>query len=141
MIRMLMIGWVAILMVQTTVAQEFPGEHAWKELVVYEGVRFLYVFYPKADAINDGVVMMLQNQNDYPIEYRFTIVFESPEGMTSADVEGTMKPLEMKTGDVEGLFWVPFDDERSLGAIRMRKYRITRIDASSQSSNCDSVCT
>jgi len=141
MIRMLMIGWVAILMVQTTVAQEFPGEHAWKELVVYEGVRFLYVFYPKADAINDGVVMMLQNQNDYPIKYRFTIVFESPEGMTSADVEGTMKPLEMKTGDVEGLFWVPFDDERSLGAIRMRKYRITRIDAPSQSSNCDSVCT
>jgi len=134
-------GWVALLIAQTTIAQQFPGEHAWKEMVVYEGVRFLYVFYPRADAFNDGVVMMLQNQNDYHIQYRFTIVFESPEGTTSADATGVLKPLEMKTGDAEGLFWVPFDDERSLGAIRMKNYRITRINAPIQSSNCDSVCT
>ena len=141
MIRILTIGWVAVLMSQTTVAQQFPGEHAWKEIVVYEGVRFLYVFYPRADALNDGVVMMLQNQNEYPIQYQFTIIFESPDGNTSTDAMGILKPLEMKTGDAEGLFWVPFEDERSLGAIRMRNYRITPIDTPTQPSNCDSVCT
>ncbi len=130
----------AMFLVHTSVAQNFAGEESWKVLFEYEGVRFLYVFYPKADAINDGVVMMLQNQNEYGVNYRFTIIFESPEGTESADVEGSMEALEMKTGDAAGLFWIPFDDERSLGAIRMRNYKVTRIDDSSSSTKCDSVC-
>ena len=109
-------------------AQQFAGEEAWKVLHEYEGVRFLYVFYPQADAVNDGVVMLLQNQNEYKVRYSFTIIFESPEGEKSADAEGILEPLEMKTGDVEGLFWIPFDDARSLGAIRMRNYKVTGID-------------
>ena len=109
-------------------AQQFAGEEAWKVLLEYEGVRFLYVFYPKANGINDGVVVMLQNQNEYRVSYRFTIIFESPEGAESVDAEGVLEALEWKTGDAAGLFWTPFDDGRSLGAIRMRNYKITRID-------------
>ena len=123
-------GLAVLLITQASIAQEFAGEDAWKELFVYEGVRFLYVFYPKADAENDGVVMMLQNRNEYGVEYRFTIIFESLEGEEFTDVKGSMKPLEMKTGDSEGLFWIPFDDGRALGAIRMRNYKITRVDDS-----------
>ncbi len=108
-------------------AQQFAGEEAWKVLHEYEGVRFLYVFYPQADAVNDGVVMLLHNQNKYRVRYSFTIIFESPEGEESADAEGILEPLEMKTGDVEGLFWIPFDDARSLGAIRMRNYKVTNV--------------
>ncbi|MCY3628875.1 MAG: hypothetical protein F4065_11595 [Rhodothermaceae bacterium] len=122
-----------MLFAHTGKAQDFAGEEAWKELFEYEGVRFLYVFYPKADAINDGVVLMLQNQNEYRVHYRFTIIFESPDGNESADSEGFLEPLEWKTGDVAGLFWVPFDDERSLGAIGMRNYKVTRIDEIPQS--------
>ena len=121
-------------------AQQFAGEEAWRELFVHQGVRFLYVFYPKADAVNDGVVMMLQNQNDYWIHYRFTIVFESLEGTTSAEVEGKMESLEMKTGDAEGLFWIPFEDMRSIGAIRIKDYKVTRIDAEPPVSNHQSSC-
>ena len=109
-------------------AQQFAGEEAWKELFEHEGVRFLYVFYPKANGINDGVVVMLQNQNEYRVSYRFTIIFESEEGAESANVEGVLEALEWRTGDAAGLFWTPFDDGRSLGAIRMRNYKVTRID-------------
>lgn len=122
-----------MLFTYTGKAQQFAGEEAWKVLLEYEGIRFLYIFYPKADAINDGVVMMLQNQNEYRVSYRFTIIFESEEGTEFVDVEGFLEPLEWKTGDAAGLFWIPFDDKRSLGAIRMRNYKITRIDREHQS--------
>lgn len=122
-----------MLFAYTGKAQQFAGEEAWKVLLEYEGVRFLYIFYPRADAINDGVVMMLQNQNEYRVSYRFTIIFESVEGTESVDAAGFLEPLEWKTGDEAGLFWIPFNDERSLGAIRMRNYKITRIDRGLQS--------
>lgn len=122
-----------MLFTYTAKAQEFAGEEAWKVLLEYEGVRFLYVFYPKANGISDGVVLMLQNQNEYRVSYRFTIIFESEEGAKSVGAEGVLESLEWKTGDSAGLFWTPFDDGRSLGAIRMRNYKITRIDRELQS--------
>ncbi len=123
-------GLLFVLLIRANATGQFAGEEYWNDLFVHEGVRFLYVFYPKADTINDGVVMMLQNQNNYGINYRFTIIFESWEGTASKDVEGSLKPLEMKTGDSENLFWIPFDDGRSLGAIRMRNYHIAPDDQS-----------
>ncbi|MCY4171961.1 MAG: hypothetical protein OXE59_11365 [Bacteroidetes bacterium] len=131
---------VSIFIVHSGLAQQFAGEEAWKEIFVHQGVRFLYIFYPKADALNDGVVVMLQNQNDYHVHYRFTIVFESPEGTETEDASGIMGPKETKTGDSDGLFWIPFDDQRSLGAIRMRKYKVTQVESPTPSTNCDSVC-
>ena len=139
MLRMVT-GCAVMFLVHTGAAQQFAGEEAWKVLFEHEGVRFLYVFYPKADAINDGVVVMLQNQNEYRVRYRFTIVFESPEGEVSADAQGSLEPLEMKTGDADGLFWVPFDDERSLGAIGVRNYKITRANERMQFFNGPSRC-
>jgi len=140
-IRLLTISCVFTLwIVPNSLAQQFAGEEVWKELFVHDGIRFLYIFYPSADALNDGVVMMLQNQNDHHVQYKFTIVFESPEGTTFADVSGFMEPREIITGDSDGLFWIPFDDERSLGAIRIRNYKIAPVDAQADSPICDSLC-
>lgn len=121
-------------------AQQFSGEEAWKTLFEHEGLRFRYIFYPKANTNDDGVVVMLQNLNEHCVSYRFTLIFESPEGSTSADAEGTLASLEMKTGDAEGLFWVPFNDGRSIGAIGLRNYAVDRINASAQSSATENGC-
>ena len=120
------VGFSILFFAHVSVAQQFAGEDKWKLLFEHKGLRFLYLFYPKANSINDGVVMMLQNRNDYDINYGFTIVFESLEGTKFSNVEGSMDSLEMKTGDSDGLFWIPFDDGRSIGSLRMRKYRVTR---------------
>lgn len=120
------VGFFILFFAQGSIAQQFAGEDKWKFLFEHECLRFLYLFYPRADSINDGVVMMLQNQNGYGINYRFTIIFESTAEAKIFDVEGSMKPLEIKTGDADGLFWIPFEDGRSIGGIRMRKYRVTR---------------
>ncbi len=120
--------------------QQFSGEEAWKTLFEHEGLRFQYIFYSKANTNDDGVVVMLQNLNEYCISYRFTIVFESPEGSTSVDAEGTLASLEMKTGDAEGLYWIPFDDGRPIGAIGLRNYAVDRINVSDQSSATENGC-
>ena len=121
-------------------AQQFSGEEAWKTLLEHEGLRFQYIFYSKANTNDDGVVVMLHNLNEYCISYRFTIVFESPEGSTSVDAEGTLASLEMKTGDAEGLYWIPFDDGRPIGAIGLRNYAVDRINVSDQSSATENGC-
>jgi hypothetical protein len=121
-------------------AQQFSGEEAWKTLLEHEGLRFRYIFYPEADSNDDGVVVMLQNLNEYCISYRFTLIFESPEGSTTADAEGTLASLEMKTGSADGLFWIPFDDGRSIGAIGLRNYAVDRITVSDQSSETENGC-
>ncbi len=121
-------------------AQQFSGEEAWKTFFEHEGLRFRYIFYPKANTNDDGVVVMLQNLNEYCISYRFTLIFESPEGSTSADAEGMLASLEMKTGDAEGLYWVPFDDGRSIGAIGLRNYAVDRINEGDQSSATENGC-
>ena len=121
-------------------AQQFSGEEAWKPLLEHEGLRFLYIYYSKADTKDDGVVIMLQNLNEYCIRYRFTIVFKSQKGSTSADAEGTLAALEMRTGESEGLYWIPFDDGRYIGEIGLRNYSVDRINVSDQASATESEC-
>ena len=121
-------------------AQQFSGEEAWKPLLEHEGLRFRYIYYSRANTNDDGVVIMLQNLNEYCIRYRFTIIFESSEGSTSADAEGTLASLEMRTGEADGLYWIPFDDVRYIGAIGLRNYTVDRIDVSDQSSESESEC-
>ena len=121
-------------------AQQFSGEEAWKTILEHEGLRFRYIFYSKANTKDDGVVVMLQNLNEYCISYRFTIIFESPEGSVSADAEGTLASLEMRTGEADGLYWIPFDDGRSIGAIGLRNYAVNRIIVSDQSSETETEC-
>ena len=121
-------------------AQQFSGEEAWKPLLEHEGLQFLYIYYSKANTKDDGVVIMLQNLNEYCIRYRFTIIFESQEGSASADAEGTLAPMEMRTGETDGLYWIPFDDGRYIGAIGLRNYAVDRIDGSDQSSESGTEC-
>ena len=121
-------------------AQQFSGEEAWKPLLEHEGLRFQYIYYSKANTNDDGVVIMLQNLNEYCIRYRFTIIFESQEGSASADAAGILAPLEMRTGDADGLYWIPFDDGRYIGAIGLRNYSVDRINVVDQASETETEC-
>ena len=93
---------------------------AWTPIVETQGVRFGYIFYSKADTRNNGVVIRLQNQNDRPVRYAFTVIFRGPSGEATARAVGRLAPGEMKTGEKDGLFWIPFTDCRRVGEVGLR---------------------
>jgi hypothetical protein len=104
---------------------------AWTPIVEKDGVRFGYIFYGKADNRNNGVVIRLQNQNDRPVRYAFTIIFRGPSGEATAQAEGRLAPGEMKTGENDGLFWIPFTDGRRVGEVGLRGIEITPVSRAS----------
>ena len=109
-------------------AQRFPGEWAWNELFEHEGVVFKYIYYKEADALNDGVVIMLENTNEFAVKYRFKVVFRSQGAeVESPPAEGVLDAGELKTGQPQGLFWTPFKDGRKIREVGLRGYKITRI--------------
>ena len=109
-----------------TGAQAQPANAwAWRPLIEHEGVTFRYIFYSEADGENNGVVLMLTNNNAYPVTYRFKIVFRSDGQEEVREVSGDLDPGQSKTGEHDGLFWIPFVDGRSISEIGLRGYRVT----------------
>jgi flagellar hook assembly protein FlgD len=100
---------------------------AWTPIVVRNGVQIAYIFYSEADNANNGVVIRLRNQNEHPVRYAFTIIFRGPEGEASAQADGRLRAGEMKTGDDDGLFWIPFKDGRSIGEVGLREIEVRRV--------------
>lgn len=101
-------------------------ESAWTDIVTREGITVAYIFYQKADNQNNGVVLRLRNHNAYPVRYRFTVIFRGPEGEASAQASGRVPPRSIKTGENDGLFWVPFKDGRSIGEVGLRGLDVRR---------------
>lgn len=107
-------------------AQRVAREEAWKPILTHEGVRFSFLFYSQADNYNNGVVVLLVNTNEYAVRYHFKMVFRSATGMEAEEiVEGELAAGEAKTGDRDGLFWIPFPDGQYIAEVGMRGYRVT----------------
>ncbi len=101
-------------------AQSVSREEAWKHVVEQDGMTIKYIVYDQADGRSYGVVLLLQNANSYSIRYRFSVVFRAPESETVRAAEGILLPGEAKTGDHDGLFWIPFGDSRPIIEIGIR---------------------
>jgi hypothetical protein len=109
-------------------------ETAWTPIVERNGVQVAYLFYSEADNKNDGVVLRLRNRNDHPVRYAFTAIFRGPEAEATAQVDGTLAPGEMKTGENDGLFWIPFKEKGySVGEIGLRGLQVERIEGGHRS--------
>lgn len=102
-------------------------ESAWTTIVQREGVQFSYIFYSEADTRNNGLVLRLLNRNEYAVRYDFTVIFRGPKGETTASSKGTLEAGEIKTGENDGLFWIPFKDGRRIGEVGLRNVDVERI--------------
>lgn len=109
---------------------EAAGEWAWTTIVVRDGVRVSYVFYPAADQRGDGVVLRLDNRNTWPVAYRFVAVFRSGDGEVKRPVSGRIEARSIVTGDSSGLSFVPFSDGRSVSEIGLRGFEVERAEGS-----------
>lgn len=120
-----------------TTAADSTGEaawarDAWTEITRRRGARLSYIFYREADTENDGVVIRVDNDNDVPIVYDFTVVFRSAAGREVTDeARGAVPPKRLKTGDTDGrgnLFWIPFPGtEETIDQVGVRRLKIWHV--------------
>jgi hypothetical protein len=113
-------------------AQETSSDWAWNSILKTDGVEFFYIFYREADTHNNGVVLKIVNWNDYPVRYRFRVVFRAGDGEAEERVDGRLDARTMVTGNEAGLFFIPFRDGRSIGELGLKGYRIVRLPEAPQ---------
>lgn len=101
-----------------------PGEWAWKNVLLQDSVRVRYIFYSEADNVNNGVVLRLDNHSVQDVEYRFVALFRSGEDQVETLVTGRVGAGKAITGDADGLFFVPFENGRSVEQIGLRGFRV-----------------
>ena len=121
LLGLLLLGSVAQATAQVSDLEPEPG---WRPLLDHDGLVFRYIFYQEADTINDGLVLRLTNTNTYAVRYRFEIVFRSGTREHVEEVAGRLGPGADITGDLEGLFWVPFPDGAPISEVGLRKYDV-----------------
>lgn len=100
----------------------------FKELYSSKGFDVKFIFYSEGTGNrNNGVVVLLINNNSYKIKYSFDLVFRTPEKEKSVPVAGELNAGEKITGSEDNLYFLPFDDKSSIGEVGIRKVKVIKL--------------
>jgi len=103
-------------------------EGPFKKLYDNHGLIVSFIFYSEGDGDeNNGVVIYLENKNDYNISYKFTLIFRAGATDEVRTIDGTMIPKERRTGSHDELYFIPFEDGRSLSEVGIKSCKVKRI--------------
>ena len=95
---------------------------------IYNNPEISFIFYSEGDGdANNGVVIYLENKNDHNISFQFTLIFRAGVNDRVRAIDGTMIPLEKRTGSNDGLYYIPFEDGRSLSEVGIKSCKVKRI--------------
>ncbi len=104
------------------------NESPFKKLYDNHGLIVSFIFYSEGDGDeNNGVVIYLENKNDYNISFQFKLIFRAGAIDRVRTVDGTMIPREKRTGSNDGLYFIPFEDGRSLSEVGIKGCRVEKI--------------
>ena len=100
-----------------------------KKIVEKDGLGIYFLFYSEGNGVeNNGVVIYLKNENQYPINYSFILMFRADKAEKEQEVTGKLKAGERKTGSNEGLYFIPFSDKRSIYEVGVKKIRVEQFE-------------
>ncbi len=100
-----------------------------KKIVEKDGLGIYFLFYSEGNGIeHNGVVIYLKNENNFPVDYSFVLIFRADQTEKGQEVRGTLKTLERKTGSSEGLYFIPFEDKRSISEVGVTKIRVQKTE-------------
>ena len=103
-------------------------ESPFKKLYDNHGLIVSFIFYSEGDGDeNNGVVIYLENKSDYNISFQFTLIFRAGAIDRVRTIDGTMIPREKRTGSNDGLYFIPFEDGRSLSEVGIKGCRVEKI--------------
>lgn len=129
-LRLFILVGVLLLPWPMGIEAQTPEGGAWRPIFEHDGVAFSYIFYREADSANNGVVVRLHNTNDHAVTYRFNIIFRDElDAEIVEEVRGELGAQQQKTGSLDGLFWIPFLDGRSIREVGLRGYKVERSEA------------
>ncbi len=104
------------------------NESPFKKLYDNHGLIVSFIFYSDGDGDeNNGVVIYLENKNDYNISFKFTLIFRAGAMDRVKTIDGRMIPRERRTGSNDGLYFIPFEDGRSLSEVGIKNCNVSRI--------------
>lgn len=99
----------------------------FKKLFNRDGFIVSFIFYSEGDGEeNNGVVIYLENKNDYKISFEFTLIFRADQIDRVKTIKGEMIALERRTGSNDGLYFIPFEDGRSLSEVGIKNCKVRR---------------
>ena len=104
------------------------NESPFKKLYDNHGLIVSFIFYREGDGDeNNGVLIYLENKNDYNISFQFTLIFRAGAIDRVRTIDGTMIPRERRTGSNDELYFIPFEDGRSLSEVGIKSCKVRRI--------------
>ena len=117
-----------ILLFFSSIAVSQNKDGPFKKLFNQEGFVVSFIFYSDGDGDeNNGVVIYLENMNNYNISFQFTLIFRAGTVDRMKAIDGTMFSGEKRTGSHDKLYFIPFEDGRSLSEVGIRNCKVRRI--------------
>jgi hypothetical protein len=127
---------IIIIIVISSVCFSQDNQGPFKKLYDHNGFLVQFLFYSEGDGVhNNGVVIFLTNKNDFDIVYSFTLVFRATSIDKTENVSGYLMAGEKKVGSNEGLYFIPFKDDKSITEVGIKSCKVERRNESSPSIN------
>jgi len=97
----------------------------FKKLYDKNGLLVEFIFYSEGNGVyNNGVVIFLTNNNEFDITYSFSLIFRATSIDKTEIVSGYLKAGEKKVGSNEGLYFIPFKDDKSITEVGIKSCKV-----------------
>ena len=99
----------------------------FKKLYDQNGLLVQFVFYSEGNGVyNNGVVIFLTNKNEFAIAYSFSLIFRATTIDKTERVRGYLIAGEKKVGSNEGLYFIPFEDGKSITEVGINSCKVEK---------------
>ena len=123
----LMMLSIVIIVTYSSVCFSQDSHGPFKKLYDQNGLLIQFIFYSEGNGVyNNGVVIFLTNRNELDITYSFTLVFRATSIDKTERVRGDLKAGEKKVGSNDGLYFIPFEDDKSITEVGIKSCKVVR---------------
>ena len=118
---------IIIIFISSSVCFPQDDEGPFKTLYDQNGFLVQFLFYSEGNGVhNNGVVIFLTNKNDFDISYSFNLIFRATSIDKTERVSGYLIAGEKKVGSNEGLYFIPFRDDKSITEVGISKCEVEK---------------
>jgi hypothetical protein len=123
----LKVAGIILIIICSNVCYSQEEQSPFKKLYDQNGLLIQFLFYSEGDGVhNNGVVVFLTNNNNFDITFSFILVFRATSIDKTENVNGYLSAGERKVGSNEGLYFIPFKNDKSITEVGIKSCKIER---------------